>query len=75
MISDYCLEVEATEYPVWHPSRAYAGTIDLVARDADGQLVVVDWKRSNGLYPEHGYQVAAYAEALERGVSSPSARF
>ena len=65
MVSDYRLTIEATEYPVWHPIYAYAGTVDLVARDADGRLVVVDWKRSKGVYDEHAYQVAAYAVAIE----------
>lgn len=65
MVSDYRLTIEATEYPVWHPIYAYAGTVDLVARDADGRLVVVDWKRSKGVYDEHAYQVAAYAVATE----------
>ena len=65
MVSDYRLTMEATEYPVWHPIYAYAGTVDLVARDADGRLVVVDWKRSKDIYNEHAYQVAAYAVAIE----------
>ena len=51
------------EYAVWHPKHLYAGTIDLVAEDAFG-LIVVDWKRSKAIYPEHEFQVAAYAEAL-----------
>ena len=31
----------------------------------NGQLVALDWKTGNGLYPEHLLQVAAYAKALE----------
>ena len=31
----------------------------------NGQLVALDWKIGNGLYPEHLLQVAAYAKALE----------
>ena len=65
MISDWRLEVLATELPVWHPEGLYAGTIDSVARDADGRLVIMDWKRAKSIYPEHGYQLAAYASALE----------
>ena len=30
-----------------------------------GTLVALDWKTSNGLYPEYLLQVAAYAKALE----------
>ena len=64
-IEDFHLTLEVAEYPVWHPRRLYAGTIDMVARDADGRLVVVDWKRAKGLYDENAYQSAAYADALE----------
>ena len=64
MIDDKMLTVEAVEVPVWHPKFEYAGTVDLVARDTDGQLVVVDWKRSKRIYDEHGYQTAAYAYAI-----------
>ena len=65
MVSDYGLAVEAVECPVWHPRYEYAGTVDLIARDTDGRLVVVDWKRSKGLYDEHAYQVSAYTRAVE----------
>ena len=73
MLAAYRLSPVATERLVWHPSQQYAGTIDLVARDADGRLVVVDWKRAKGIYPEHGYQVAAYADALETLTGEPVA--
>ena len=45
-------------------THAYAGTIDAVAFKGD-ELVIVDWKTSNGLYAEHMLQVAAYARALK----------
>ena len=64
-IADYGLNVVAVELPVWHPAEQYAGTVDYVGRNRDGHLVVADWKRSKGIYPEHGYQVAAYADAVE----------
>ena len=64
-VADYGLSIEAIEIPVWHPTEQYAGTVDFVGRNQHGNLVVVDWKRSNGIYPEHGYQVAAYADAVE----------
>ncbi len=54
----------ATEFASWNPDRPGApspGTVDVVARNADGELVVVDWKRSSGIYKEAAYQVAAYA--------------
>ena len=73
MLADYRLSPVAIEHLVWHPFQQYAGTIDLVARDADGRLVVVDWKRAKGIYPEHGYQVAAYADAIEALTGEPVA--
>ena len=71
MIADKRLTVEAIEVPVWHPVCEYAGTVDMVARDTDGQLVVVDWKRAKGIYDEHGYQVAAYADAIAELTGEP----
>ena len=64
-VADYGLAIEALEVPVWHPGVRYAGTVDFVGRNQHGNLVLADWKRSNGIYPEHGYQVAAYADAVE----------
>ena len=63
-VRDYQLEMVASEVSIWHPQHHYAGTVDLVARNKAGELVVADWKRSKGLYPEHAYQVAGYAKAV-----------
>ena len=54
-------------------SDGYAGTIDAVAVKgiATNELVVVDWKTSNGLYAEHMLQVAAYAKALQNATGIP----
>lgn len=67
------LEPIEVEYLLWHPTLGYAGTADLIAADGGGRLVVLDWKRSKGIYPEYEYQVAAYAEALAvlAGLSTP----
>ena len=61
---DHFLAPVAIEEMVWHPKHLYAGTIDLIAKTPRGSLVIVDWKRSRGIYPEHEYQVAAYASAV-----------
>ena len=50
---------------LYHPSMRFAGTVDLIARDADGGLVIADWKRAKGLYWEYALQIAGYALALE----------
>ena len=60
------LQPVAVELAVYHPQFLYAGTIDLVGRDPEGVLTVVDWKRVKGrLYPEHDFQIAAYAATLQ----------
>ena len=64
-VADYGLSIVAIEIPVWHPTEQYAGTVDFVGRNREGHLVVADWKRSKGIYPEHGYQITAYADAIE----------
>jgi hypothetical protein len=51
-------------------SDGYAGTIDAVAIKGD-ELVIVDWKTSNGLYAEHMLQVSAYAKALQLATGVP----
>jgi hypothetical protein len=53
-----------TEMTVWYSERhRYAGTLDVLAEDSDGQPVVVDIKTSSGIYPEMAMQVAAYSVA------------
>lgn len=41
----------------------YGGSLDALGKQ-DGNLVVLDWKTSNGIYDEYAYQVAAYAQAF-----------
>ncbi|MCI0785891.1 MAG: hypothetical protein J4O09_06205 [Chloroflexi bacterium] len=36
-----------------------------------GKLVALNWKTSNGLYPEYALQVAAYAKALGEMTGNP----
>ena len=57
------LEITNTEVVVYSPYYGYAGTIDAIGTASNGQ-VVIDWKTGNALYPEHSFQVAAYAQAL-----------
>jgi hypothetical protein len=58
----------ATEVMVWSDhddldGSGYAGTADLIATHPRHGRVVLDWKTGKGVYPEHGVQVAAYADA------------
>lgn len=69
------LTVELSERMVYSATHRYAGTIDAVGWrywtyiKPDGQLdrypvrVAIDWKTSNGIWPEMALQVAAYARA------------
>ena len=56
------LEIIATEVPLVSEDYRYGGTIDAVGREADGRLVLVDWKSSNAIYSDHLLQLSAYAE-------------
>lgn len=78
-------EVIATERQLVSEQYGYGGTADLIAV-VDGNIAIVDYKSSNGLYPEYRIQVAAYIHAymenylnvLQDAVkcsSSPSAAF
>ena len=66
----------AVERTVWSSVNRVAGTIDMVARGEDGTVYLVDWKRAKGLYPEHAYQLAAYADMfttqVQRGIAEGS---
>jgi len=42
----------------------YAGVLDAIAK-IDGKLVLVDFKSTNGLYPEFAFQTAGYQLAYE----------
>ncbi len=58
------LQVLASEYFLVSRRFGYAGTCDLVCRDANDNFVVIDWK-TGGIWSEHALQVAGYAVALE----------
>ena len=46
------------------PGASYAGTIDALFERPDKTLVLVDFKTSKAIYPEHLVQLAAYAHAI-----------
>jgi ATP-dependent helicase/nuclease subunit A len=78
-------KVVARELPVLAPLEAEGplapvhglrGVVDLVWRDEDGGLVVVDWKTGRAgdldqLVERHGRQLAAYARALRLALALP----
>ena len=64
------MDIRLTEAMLYSAKYRYAGSADAVAY-RDGKLTVLDWKTSNGIYPEYGLQVAAYAKALEEMTGEP----
>jgi len=59
--ADQCrLKPEKTELALVSRRFRYGGTIDAVA--IEGQLRILDWKSSNGLYPDYLLQLAAYGQ-------------
>lgn len=66
-ILDRITEVVAVEYPVWHETMLFAGTIDCVAKLDDGKTYLLDWKTSKkakSLSSIKGYQYQAAAYSL-----------
>ena len=63
-IDTYGLTVVECERPVWHPRQKYAGRVDMICEDKDGKIVCIDWKLAKAVYPEHHFQVAAYAVCI-----------
>lgn len=52
-------EIVCTETPLVSEEHRFGGTLDAVAK-LGGELVMLDWKSSNGVYAEYVIQVAAY---------------
>lgn len=55
--------ITCSERVVYSKTHRFAGTLDAMATRG-GLPVVLDWKTSNGLWPEHRLQVAGYALAV-----------
>lgn len=54
------LEVVATEVPLVSEACGFGGTVDLIAVDKLSQVLTIDWKTSDAIWPSHGFQIAAY---------------
>ena len=64
------------ERPLFSLSENYAGTIDLIGTDKDGNQVYIDFKTSKGKFDEHHYQLSAYMEAaIQEGLSVLGKRY
>lgn len=53
------MEIVATEVPLVSERHRFGGTLDAIGRDHNG-LCLLDWKSSNGIYPDYALQLAAY---------------
>jgi len=58
-----------TEIQLVSERYGFGGTIDLVA-EIDGRLSIIDFKSSNGIYPEMIIQVAAYCQLYKENKGS-----
>ena len=60
-LDQWDVEVIFSERPVFSRRYRYGGSPDLVARLADGQTWLLDWKTNQrGPYGDHAFQLAAY---------------
>jgi len=58
-------DIIAVEQFLFNEEFNYAGQVDLVYEDSDGNVVVADLKSSSGCYDKHQMQGAAYGKAIE----------
>lgn len=62
--SDLGMNIIEKECTVYSAKHKYAGSVDAVA-EMNGKVIVLDWKTSNNIHPDHAFQVSAYAKAYE----------
>jgi len=55
------LEIIATEAQLVSEQYKFGGTSDAIAM-LDGELIILDWKAANHIYPEYIAQIAAYSQ-------------
>ena len=64
-LSNTNIRITHTEMGQVSEAHQFGGTLDAVGLDADGNVVLIDWKTSNAVYGEYLTQLAAYAILLE----------
>lgn len=65
------------ERGVYHPEAGFAGTVDALFRNCEGEYIVVDWKTSASRRDpseEYAVQVSAYGAAIRRLYGIPVTR-
>lgn len=63
-IREHDLRMLEIERRIYSRKHRYSGTLDYLAY-VDGELALVDWKSSKGVWPEYWLQTAAYQAAYE----------
>ena len=68
---DAGLVFAASEMGLVSEKHRFGGTIDLLAKNKEGETVLIDFKTSNGVYAEHYIQVSAYVKMYEEMIKDP----
>lgn len=68
------LQIIATEIQLVHEDLRFGGTPDAIGL-INGELVLLDWKTSNGIFADYLIQLAAYKLLIEEGHYNGSDRY
>lgn len=60
------MRLRLSEVDITSTAHRFGGTLDCIA-DVAGELCLVDWKTSNGVYPDYIAQIAAYGKGWLEG--------
>jgi len=60
-------ELVGSELQMASSEFGYGGTADIIARDKDGRLCIIDLKTSKAVYPEYEMQLCAYSRLWNSG--------
>lgn len=63
--------IEVTELPIVSETHRFGGTLDALMRDSKGRPCIGDWKTSNGIWPNHLWQLASYGILAEEYLGEP----
>lgn len=63
-ITQHKFKPTVMEHRIYSRKYKIAGTMDCLG-EVDGELSVVDWKTSTGIYPEYHFQTAFYTQAYK----------